>query len=370
MSNLTSSNSLEKSPRQHHRSDNDNGAHDKHHTKSKSDTTLSPLNHLKEEETENTESLEWEMASRKKTKHPTQQQHAQSTFRSSTERSAKQFPINKKLFKLKTPMNIPKQQQLPKEETVAVTRTRGVGTASQHLNEFVCFEQNLSSAPEQSRRSMSPNQQPIDSNAVATNHNSTPTSQMSDDSTSHKQSNTSIPMKNMSTLVRGDIPNKKHFTYADAVLSSNPTTQYVNTSEVLIASPFANDGSQSSFLSIGSHNFSPILDAPFSSLICCSESDEVFHQQSKEFRELRQALEQLYPATAALDLQPKHLFGIEISSLSMSQLTALEEIHLVLLRRISKAKLEYTQRLEEMRQEERLGYVQERQLKCISPPTQ
>lgn len=77
------------------------------------------------------------------------------------------------------------------------------------------------------------------------------------------------------------------------------------------------------------------------SLSLVFDKAELLHQ-SKEFKELQQALEQLYPATTALDLQPKHLFGIELSSLSVSQLAALEEIHLTLLRRISKAKVHFS----------------------------
>lgn len=70
---------------------------------------------------------------------------------------------------------------------------------------------------------------------------------------------------------------------------------------------------------------------------------------------LQQSLESMHVQTAQLGLECEHMFGLNLSSLSMSQLTALEELHFDALKQLSEAKVDFVRDLEQIRQEERLA---------------
>lgn len=70
---------------------------------------------------------------------------------------------------------------------------------------------------------------------------------------------------------------------------------------------------------------------------------------------LQQSLESMHPQAAQLGLECEHMFGLNLSSLSMSQLSALEELHFDALKQLSEAKVDYVRDLEQIRQEERLA---------------
>jgi len=69
---------------------------------------------------------------------------------------------------------------------------------------------------------------------------------------------------------------------------------------------------------------------------------------------LQQSLESMHAQAGQLGLECEHMFGLNLSSLSMSQLSALEELHFDALKQLSEAKVDYVRDLEQMRQEERL----------------
>lgn len=85
------------------------------------------------------------------------------------------------------------------------------------------------------------------------------------------------------------------------------------------------------------------------------EDIEELLRKAKSYDLLQQTLEAMHVQTAQLGLECEHMFGLNLSSLSMSQLSALEELHFDALKQLSEAKVDYVRDLEQIRQEERLA---------------